>query len=105
MGEAVHDEGDQFLRIEAAHGVVTIDARETEINDGDGIVIPAGARHNIKNTGEKPLKLFSLYAPPRYRRATSPPRARTPSLCPSNLTAQPRNRVSRIASSELAGVE
>jgi len=67
MGETVHDEGDLFLRIEAGHGVVTIDARETEITDGDGIVIPAGARHNMNNTGENPLKLFWLCAPPRYR--------------------------------------
>ena len=66
-GVAVHDEGDQFLRIEVGQGVVTIDARESEIADGDGIDIPAGARHILKNTGEKPLKLFSLYAPPRYR--------------------------------------
>jgi mannose-6-phosphate isomerase-like protein (cupin superfamily) len=65
-GVAVHDEGDQFLRIEVGQGVVTIDARESEITEGDGIVIPAGARHNLKSTGEKPLKLWSLYAPPRY---------------------------------------
>ncbi len=66
IGEEVHKDGDQFFRIEAGHGIVTIDGRESEITDGDGIVIPAGARHNIKNTGEKPLKLYTLYGPPHH---------------------------------------
>jgi mannose-6-phosphate isomerase-like protein (cupin superfamily) len=67
IGEEVHKDGDQFFRIEEGSGVVTIDGRETEITDGDGIVIPAGARHNIKNAGEKPLKLYTLYGPPHHR--------------------------------------
>ena len=67
MGEAMREDGDQFLRIELGDGLVTIDGLETEITDGDGIVIPAGARYNVGNSGEKPLKLQVLYAPPRYR--------------------------------------
>ncbi len=67
IGEALCEDGDHFLRIELGHGLMTIDGRETEITDGDGIVIPAGARYNVSNTGEKPLKLHALYAPPRYR--------------------------------------
>ena len=67
IGEEVHKDGDQFFRIEAGHGIVTIDGRASEITDGDGIVIPAGARHNIKNAGEKPLKLYTIYGPPHHR--------------------------------------
>ncbi len=67
IGEEVHEGGDQFFRIENGHGLLTIDGRESEITDGDGIVVPAGARHNIKNVGEEPLKLYTLYAPPHHR--------------------------------------
>jgi len=67
IGEEVHKEGDQFFRIERGHGVVTIDGRETEITNGDGILVPAGASHNIKNLGEEPLKLYTLYGPPHHR--------------------------------------
>jgi mannose-6-phosphate isomerase-like protein (cupin superfamily) len=67
IGEEVHKDGDQFFRIETGHGIVTIDGREREITDGDGIVIPAGARHNIKNAGEKLLKLYTIYGPPHHR--------------------------------------
>lgn len=67
IGEEVHKDGDQFFRIEEGHGLVTIDGRESEITDGDGIVIPAGARHNIRNMGEKALKLYTLYGPPHHR--------------------------------------
>lgn len=67
IGEEVHKDGDQFFRIEEGSGVVTIDGRETEITEGDGILIPAGARHNIKNIGDKPLKLYTLYGPPHHR--------------------------------------
>jgi mannose-6-phosphate isomerase-like protein (cupin superfamily) len=66
IGDEVHKDGDQFFRIEEGDGIVTIDGRETEITNGDGIVIPAGARHNIKNFGEKPLKLYTLYGPPHH---------------------------------------
>ena len=36
----------------------------------DAIIVPAGARHNIKNTGDKPLRLYTLYAPPEHRDGT-----------------------------------
>jgi mannose-6-phosphate isomerase-like protein (cupin superfamily) len=67
IGEEVHNDGDQFFRIEEGHGVVAIDGRESEITDGDGILVPAGTRHNLKNLGEKPLKLYTLYGPPHHR--------------------------------------
>ena len=66
IGEEVHESVDQFFRVEEGKGKVWIDGQESRIGDDDAIIIPAGARHNIKNTGEKSLKLYTLYAPPQH---------------------------------------
>ena len=67
IGAEVHDDHDQFFRIEAGKGVVVIDDRRQEIEADDGIVVPAGARHNVINTGAVPLKLYTIYGPPDHR--------------------------------------
>ena len=64
IGEEIHGDGDQFFRVEKGKGEVWIDGTRTKIESDVAIVVPAGARHNIKNTGDKPLKLYTLYAPP-----------------------------------------
>jgi mannose-6-phosphate isomerase-like protein (cupin superfamily) len=66
IGEEVHDDRDQFFRIEDGKGEVTIDGRRTELEDDMAIVVPAGARHNVRNTGSKPLKLYTIYGPPEH---------------------------------------
>ncbi len=66
IGAEVHDDTDQFFRVEMGMGVVSVDGVDTAIGDGAGIVIPAGTRHNIKNTGRAPLQLYTLYAPPEH---------------------------------------
>ena len=66
IGEEVHGDGDQFFRVEKGKGEVWIDGTRTKIESDVAIVVPAGARHNIKNTGDKPLKLYTLYAPPQH---------------------------------------
>ncbi len=66
IGEEVHDDRDQFFRVEAGKGEVMIDGRTTPIEDATAIVIPAGARHNVINRGSEPLKLYTLYAPPEH---------------------------------------
>lgn len=73
IGEEVHDV-DQFFRIESGAGTVLIDATRTPLKAGSAIVVPAGARHNIVNTGSTPLKLYTLYAPPHHRDAVVHPR-------------------------------
>ena len=70
IGEEVHDDGDQFFRVEEGEGTVMIDGVEHAIEDDDAIVVPAGARHNVLNTGDKPLRLYTLYAPPEHRDGT-----------------------------------
>lgn len=70
IGEEVHESTDQFFRVEEGKGEVSIDGRSTQIESDDAIVIPAGARHNIRNIGEKPLKVYTLYAPPQHADGT-----------------------------------
>jgi len=70
IGEEVHPDTDQFFRIEKGEGEVWIDGRRTSIKGDMGIVVPAGARHNVKNTGDKPMKLYTLYGPPEHEDGT-----------------------------------
>lgn len=68
IGEEVHDENDQFFRVEAGRGKCIIDGNEYEIKDGDVIVVPAGASHNVINVDDtQELKLYTIYAPPHHR--------------------------------------
>lgn len=70
IGEEVHPGTDQFFRIEEGKGEVRINGEPTKINDGDVVLVPAGARHNVVNTGGEPLRLYTLYAPPQHRDGT-----------------------------------
>src|SRR5512134_3219675 len=66
IGEEVHDDRDQFFRVENGEGEVWIDGTRTRIESETAIIVPAGARHNVRNTGSEPLKLYTLYAPPEH---------------------------------------
>jgi mannose-6-phosphate isomerase-like protein (cupin superfamily) len=70
IGEEVHRDRDQFFRVEKGEGEVSIDGHKSKIESDTAIVVPAGARHNVKNTGDRPLKLYTLYAPPEHRNGT-----------------------------------
>jgi mannose-6-phosphate isomerase-like protein (cupin superfamily) len=70
IGEEIHADRDQFFRVEKGKGEVWIDGVRTKIKSDVGIVVPSGARHNIKNTGEKPLRLYTIYAPPEHADGT-----------------------------------
>lgn len=67
IGEEVHDDHDQFFRIEKGEGEVWIDGQRTKIKADDAIIVPAGARHNVVNTGDKKLKLYTVYGPPDHK--------------------------------------
>ena len=67
IGEEVHADHDQFFRVEKGKGEVVIDGTRTKIKSDDAIIVPAGARHNVVNTSDKPLKLYTLYGPPEHR--------------------------------------
>jgi len=66
IGQEVH-QLDQFLRIEAGEGKAILDGIETAIGSGSAILVPAGAQHNIINTGTEPIKLYTVYAPPAHQ--------------------------------------
>lgn len=66
IGEEVH-QLDQFLRVEQGEGKAILDGVETPVADGSAIIVPAGARHNVINTGSGPMKLYTLYGPPAHR--------------------------------------
>ena len=70
IGSEVHEDRDQFFRVEAGRGEVVIDGNTTPVRADMAIIVPAGARHNVRNTGEAPLKLYTLYAPPEHREGT-----------------------------------
>ena len=66
IGEEVHDDGDQFFRIEQGTGEVQIDGVAHQVKADDGIIVPGGALHNVINTGTEPLKLYTIYGPPEH---------------------------------------
>lgn len=67
IGEEVHEDHDQFFRIESGAGEVLIDGVRTAVEEDDAVIVPAGARHNVINTGDRPLTLYTLYGPPDHR--------------------------------------
>jgi mannose-6-phosphate isomerase-like protein (cupin superfamily) len=66
IGAEVH-KLDQFFRVEEGIGEAILDGVSTRISAGFAILVPAGTNHNITNTGDVPLKLYTLYAPPNHR--------------------------------------
>ena len=66
IGVEVH-QLDQFLRIEKGEGKAILDGVSHNISDGSAILVPAGAEHNIINTGTVSMKLYTVYAPPNHR--------------------------------------
>jgi mannose-6-phosphate isomerase-like protein (cupin superfamily) len=67
IGEEVHEDRDQFFRIEEGSGVVDIDGVENAVEDDIAVIVPAGARHNVRNTGDEPLQLYTIYGPPEHK--------------------------------------
>jgi mannose-6-phosphate isomerase-like protein (cupin superfamily) len=70
IGEETHKDRDQFFRIEEGQGEIWIDGVANKVKADDGIVVPAGAKHNVVNNGSGPLKLYTIYGPPEHREGT-----------------------------------
>ncbi|WP_248278545.1 cupin domain-containing protein [Bacillus sp. DNRA2] len=76
IGLEIHPNLDQFLRIEQGQGIVQMGPRKNQLNyrktvrDDFAIMVPAGTWHNVINTGNIPLKLYSIYAPPQHPKGT-----------------------------------
>jgi mannose-6-phosphate isomerase-like protein (cupin superfamily) len=66
IGEEIH-KLDQFFRIEQGTGEAVLDGVRTPIKAGFAVVVPAGTKHNIINTGKVSMKLYTIYSPPNHR--------------------------------------
>ncbi len=68
IGLETHPENDQFFRFEAGKGRVEIDGNKYTVKDGDAVIIPAGAKHNVVNTSAtEDLKMYTIYSPPHHK--------------------------------------
>lgn len=65
IGIEVH-ENDQFFRFEAGNGQVIINETTHNVSDGSGVIIPAGSEHDIINTGNVALQMYTIYGPPHH---------------------------------------
>jgi len=63
-GDDVHPEHDHFFRVERGKGELVLEGDRIKLKSNDAVIVPAGAHHNVINTGEKPMKIFIIYAPP-----------------------------------------
>lgn len=66
IGEEVHVDRDQFFRIESGEGEIWIDGIRNAVEADFGVIVPQGARHNVRCTGSEPLKLYTIYGPPEH---------------------------------------
>lgn len=67
IGEEVHEDTDQFFRIEEGEARIVVNGHEHVAGNGDAAIVPAGARHNvINNSSEKPVRLYTIYSPPHH---------------------------------------
>lgn len=67
IGMEVHPNVDQFFRFESGEGKVIINGEEQLVKNGDAVIVPAGAQHNITNVSPtEPLKLYTIYSPPNH---------------------------------------
>lgn len=75
IGLEVHDDHDQFLRVEQGNATVHMGPSETDLtetlaSDDDAVFVPAGTWHNLTNSGETALKVYSIYSPPEHAHGT-----------------------------------
>jgi mannose-6-phosphate isomerase-like protein (cupin superfamily) len=75
IGLEVHDTHDQFLRIEQGQAKVSMGPNTDQLQtwqaiSSDAVVVPSGTWHNLESTGDVPLRVYSIYAPPQHPHGT-----------------------------------
>lgn len=71
IGMEVHEDHDQFLRVESGTGVAILNGEKHDLSDGVAVVVPANVQHNVINTStDAPLQLYTIYAPPEHPEGT-----------------------------------
>ncbi len=68
IGNEVHNNVDQFFRIEEGEARFIFNGTEEHVvHDGDAVIVPAGTFHNVVNTSKtEPVRLYTLYSPPNH---------------------------------------
>ena len=66
IGDEVHETTDQILTFVSGTGEADLDGHTHPVGAGDQCAVPAGARHNFRNTGDEPLVLYTIYSPPEH---------------------------------------
>ncbi len=66
IGAEVHDDRDQFFRFEEGNGEVSIDDTVYQVEAEEAVIVPQGALHNVRCTGDQPLRFYTLYGPPEH---------------------------------------
>jgi mannose-6-phosphate isomerase-like protein (cupin superfamily) len=70
IGEEIHEDTDQILVFVSGQGMAILDGEKSELQADDLVFVQAGTRHNFVNTGDEPLRLFTIYAPPEHAPGT-----------------------------------
>ena len=70
IGSEVHTNVDQYIRIEQGEGKVVLNGEETTVKSEYAFIVPAGVEHNLINTGNTELKLYSIYSPAEHPEGT-----------------------------------
>lgn len=71
IGLETHPENDQFFRFETGKGKILINGFEREVEDGDAVIVPMGAEHNVINLSDtEPLRFYTIYAPAHHKDGT-----------------------------------
>lgn len=66
IGEETHEMVEQTLYFSSGEGEAVLNGKTKPIVDGDVLVVMPGTRHNVKNTGTRPLRIATVYAPPNH---------------------------------------
>jgi mannose-6-phosphate isomerase-like protein (cupin superfamily) len=70
IGEEVHEDTDQILSFVSGTGEAVVAGETAKVTQGDLVAVPAGTRHNFRNTGANPLVLYTVYGPPAHAEGT-----------------------------------
>lgn len=66
IGEEVHEGTDQFFRVEAGQARFVVSGEETLVGEDEVFIVPAGSKHNVIQSGQETLKLYTIYTPPNH---------------------------------------
>lgn len=70
IGRETHDAVTQFIRVEYGRGRAELNGESRELNEDDAVIVPPGVEHNVINTGNHTMKLYTLYSPPEHAAET-----------------------------------